>query len=222
MRTPKLLLIDNYDSFTYNLVQAFLVLGAEVDVYRNDALSVADALKGDHTHLVISPGPGTPHDAGGTDPFVLNRDFVTQVWAPDFAALARGRETAFYRDHLQHDEDNFVDQATVVFMPVRERELLAQGGLVAAPDGYALTDAGTATLADLGFDANALRAGPAHRIAYPCLDWSERRDHLAGKLASGLLSHFIERGWLRRIGSERALALTPPGRQALARLVSID
>ena len=64
MRTPKLLLIDNYDSFTYNLVQAFLVLGAEVDVYRNDALSVADALKGDHTHLVISPGPGTPHDAG--------------------------------------------------------------------------------------------------------------------------------------------------------------
>lgn len=64
MRTPKLLLIDNYDSFTYNLVQAFLVLGAEVDVYRNDALSVADALKGDHTHLVISPGPGTPQDAG--------------------------------------------------------------------------------------------------------------------------------------------------------------
>jgi len=64
MRTPKLLLIDNYDSFTYNLVQAFLMQGAEVDVYRNDALSVADALRGDHTHLVISPGPGTPQDAG--------------------------------------------------------------------------------------------------------------------------------------------------------------
>jgi anthranilate synthase/aminodeoxychorismate synthase-like glutamine amidotransferase len=64
MRTPKLLLIDNYDSFTYNLVQAFLVLGAEVDVYRNDALGVADALRADHTHLVISPGPGTPRNAG--------------------------------------------------------------------------------------------------------------------------------------------------------------
>jgi anthranilate synthase/aminodeoxychorismate synthase-like glutamine amidotransferase len=64
MRTPKLLLIDNYDSFTYNLVQAFLVLGAQVEVYRNDALSVADALRGDHTHLVISPGPGTPQGAG--------------------------------------------------------------------------------------------------------------------------------------------------------------
>jgi anthranilate synthase/aminodeoxychorismate synthase-like glutamine amidotransferase len=60
----KVLLIDNYDSFTYNLVQAFLVLGAEVDVYRNDAISVEQALAMDHTHLVISPGPGTPRDAG--------------------------------------------------------------------------------------------------------------------------------------------------------------
>jgi anthranilate synthase component 2/para-aminobenzoate synthetase component 2 len=61
---PKLLLIDNYDSFTYNLVQAFLVLGAEIDVHRNDAITVAEALAQSHTHLVISPGPGTPRDAG--------------------------------------------------------------------------------------------------------------------------------------------------------------
>ncbi len=61
---PKILLIDNYDSFTYNLVQAFLVLGAAVDVHRNDAITVDEALAQDHTHLVISPGPGTPHDAG--------------------------------------------------------------------------------------------------------------------------------------------------------------
>jgi anthranilate synthase/aminodeoxychorismate synthase-like glutamine amidotransferase len=64
MRAAKLLLIDNYDSFTYNLVQAFLVQGAEVEVYRNDAISVETALGMDHTHLVISPGPGTPRDAG--------------------------------------------------------------------------------------------------------------------------------------------------------------
>ena len=60
----KILLIDNYDSFTYNLVQAFLGMGAEVDVYRNDAISVEQALAQNHTHLVISPGPGTPRDAG--------------------------------------------------------------------------------------------------------------------------------------------------------------
>ena len=64
MAVPRLLLIDNYDSFTYNLVQAFLVLGAEVDVYRNDALSIEEAKAMHHTHLVISPGPGRPGDAG--------------------------------------------------------------------------------------------------------------------------------------------------------------
>ncbi len=62
--TPRLLLIDNYDSFTYNLVQAFLVLGAEVSVYRNDALTPQQALALEPTHLCISPGPGTPYDAG--------------------------------------------------------------------------------------------------------------------------------------------------------------
>jgi len=61
---PRLLLIDNYDSFTYNLVQAFLVLGAEVDVRRNDEITVEEALALAPSHLCISPGPGTPRDAG--------------------------------------------------------------------------------------------------------------------------------------------------------------
>ncbi len=61
---PRLLLIDNYDSFTYNLVQAFLVLGADVRVYRNDEITVSEALALEPSHLCISPGPGTPHDAG--------------------------------------------------------------------------------------------------------------------------------------------------------------
>ena len=61
---PRLLLIDNYDSFTYNLVQAFMVLGAEVLVHRNDQISVDDARALQPTHLCISPGPGTPYDAG--------------------------------------------------------------------------------------------------------------------------------------------------------------
>ena len=61
---PRLLLVDNYDSFTYNLVQAFLVLGADVLVYRNDEISVAQALELKPSHLCISPGPGRPDDAG--------------------------------------------------------------------------------------------------------------------------------------------------------------
>jgi anthranilate synthase/aminodeoxychorismate synthase-like glutamine amidotransferase len=61
---PRLLLVDNYDSFTYNLVQAFLVLGAEVLVHRNDEITVEQARALAPTHLCISPGPGTPRDAG--------------------------------------------------------------------------------------------------------------------------------------------------------------
>ena len=60
----RMLLIDNYDSFTYNLVQAFAAQGAEVMVYRNDAITVEEALELEPTHLVISPGPGRPEDAG--------------------------------------------------------------------------------------------------------------------------------------------------------------
>jgi len=60
----RMLLIDNYDSFTYNVVQAFAALGAEVTVHRNDAITVQAALELDPTHLVISPGPGRPEDAG--------------------------------------------------------------------------------------------------------------------------------------------------------------
>ncbi len=62
--SARLLLIDNYDSFTYNLVQAFLVLGADVRVYRNDAITIDAARALQPTHLCISPGPGTPQRAG--------------------------------------------------------------------------------------------------------------------------------------------------------------
>ena len=64
MSKVRILLIDNYDSFTYNLVQAFAAQGAEVLTWRNDALSVEDARQLDISHLVISPGPGRPEDAG--------------------------------------------------------------------------------------------------------------------------------------------------------------
>jgi anthranilate synthase component 2 len=59
-----LLMIDNYDSFTFNLVQYLQMLGAEVEVVRNDALSVADIAKLAPERIVISPGPCTPNEAG--------------------------------------------------------------------------------------------------------------------------------------------------------------
>jgi anthranilate synthase/aminodeoxychorismate synthase-like glutamine amidotransferase len=60
----RVLLIDNYDSFTYNIVQAFAVLGAHVVVRCHDEISVQEATNLEPTHLVISPGPGRPEHAG--------------------------------------------------------------------------------------------------------------------------------------------------------------
>jgi anthranilate synthase/aminodeoxychorismate synthase-like glutamine amidotransferase len=60
----RMLLIDNYDSFTYNLVQGFAAHGADVMVYRNDAIGIEEGLALNPTHLVISPGPGRPDEAG--------------------------------------------------------------------------------------------------------------------------------------------------------------
>jgi anthranilate synthase/aminodeoxychorismate synthase-like glutamine amidotransferase len=59
-----IVVIDNYDSFTYNLVQYFGQLGAEVQVFRNDAITVADLQTLRPDQIVISPGPGDPDDAG--------------------------------------------------------------------------------------------------------------------------------------------------------------
>ena len=67
---PRLLMIDNYDSFTYNLVQYLGELGAEVEVLRNDVAPVSELLARAPDGLVISPGPGRPAEAGVTIPAI--------------------------------------------------------------------------------------------------------------------------------------------------------
>jgi anthranilate synthase/aminodeoxychorismate synthase-like glutamine amidotransferase len=66
----KVVLIDNYDSFTYNLAQSFQVLGAEVQVFRNDEVTVEEVENMNFSHLAISPGPGVPEDSGIILPLV--------------------------------------------------------------------------------------------------------------------------------------------------------
>ena len=60
----RILIVDNYDSFTYNLVQALLAHGAEVMVRTNDSVTTKEAIRLHPSHLVVSPGPGRPEDAG--------------------------------------------------------------------------------------------------------------------------------------------------------------
>lgn len=65
-----LLMIDNYDSFTYNLVQYFGELGQDVQVYRNDEIDLETVAKLKPRHIVISPGPCTPNEAGISVPLI--------------------------------------------------------------------------------------------------------------------------------------------------------
>lgn len=92
--------------------------------------------------------------------------------------------------------------------------LLADGRLAASGEGYQLTAAGHAWLRDIGMEAPAR----SERYAFACLDWSERRYHLAGRLATSLLDHFMARHWLARVPRSRALRLTPAGRRGLTRV----
>jgi DNA-binding transcriptional ArsR family regulator len=95
-------------------------------------------------------------------------------------------------------------------------------GIVAGCDGYfVVTARGRSELETWGVTVPELTSpAAARRFAYPCLDWSERRDHLAGGLAVLLLEHFVERNWLRRVEGSRALRLTPEGSRQLAALGS--
>jgi DNA-binding transcriptional ArsR family regulator len=92
--------------------------------------------------------------------------------------------------------------------------LLARGTIEPAAEGFALSTAGREHWRALGLDPEP--AGPRARVAYACLDWSERRDHLGGRLAAQLLVHGLARRWLRRVPGSRALVLLPAGRAALA------
>jgi DNA-binding transcriptional ArsR family regulator len=97
--------------------------------------------------------------------------------------------------------------------------LVRGGALCEGEHGLELTDAGRAWLDAVGLH-EVPRPTASQRLAYGCLDWSERRDHLAGGLARALLAHFLARGWLRRAdangrGGHRVLTLTPTGRRHL-------
>ncbi len=106
--------------------------------------------------------------------------------------------------------------------------LTGQGWLMPAPGGWAATREGHARLAATGIDLD--RAAAARHFACDCMDWSERRAHLAGGLGREMASAWIARGWLRRapalhegdILARRRLSLTPEGARGLHEALGID
>lgn len=114
--------------------------------------------------------------------------------------------------------DHLAGRLGVALADAFERE-----GLIAA-DGaerYSLTPAGEARLAALGLDLAAIKPG-RKGLARPCLDWTERRRHLAGPLAARLLERFLELGWLERSRDSRAAHLTPAGRMGLREAFGLE
>ncbi len=90
--------------------------------------------------------------------------------------------------------------------------LQAAGWLTVDGDAIAVTTHGQARLDDLGIDVAALRS-QRRSFARPCLDWTERKPHLAGSLAAALTSVALERGWLERHERRRGLSITPAGKR---------
>jgi DNA-binding transcriptional ArsR family regulator len=95
--------------------------------------------------------------------------------------------------------------------------MIGRGYLELGSDAGLVTEPGTAFLHRIGIDADALAGPPGRRsrrlMCRPCLDWSERRLHLAGAVGAALCTHCLDRGWVRRIEGSRAVAVTPKGRR---------
>ncbi len=90
--------------------------------------------------------------------------------------------------------------------------LVAGGHMELGSDAGLLTDSGMALLGDIGMDVEGLFARRTGRLlCRPCLDWSERRPHLAGTIGAALCAHCFAEGWIRRSEGTRAVAITPKG-----------
>lgn len=100
-----------------------------------------------------------------------------------------------------------------------ERGWLARAA--AGGDAYELTRAGSAALGELGLDVDAARA-LRRRFAFGCLDWSERRPHLAGAVGAALLELALGRKWVQRDADSRALEVTSRGRRELRARFGLD
>jgi len=100
--------------------------------------------------------------------------------------------------------------------------MIARGQIDLATDGAALTEAGHALLAQIGIELPPRAEGKSATFCRPCLDWSERRHHIAGAVGAALYRTLLARNWLRRADGSRAVIFTPPGRDALQRHFGIE
>ena len=145
---PRVLLVDNYDSFTYNLAQEMGELGADVEVVRHDAFTLADVEADQPDGIVISPGPGTPDDAGlsnaviesfaGRIPLLgvcLGHQCIAQVYG---ATIVRAPELVHGKvSAIHHDDDGVFAGLPQPFDATRYHSLVADPATI--PDELVVT-----------------------------------------------------------------------------------
>ena len=98
--------------------------------------------------------------------------------------------------------------------------MVTRGEIHLGTDGAALTDAGRALLDRIGVEFPPCDNGAV--FCRPCLDWSERRHHIAGAVGAALYRTFLARDWIRRADGSRTVTITPPGREALGRHFGVE
>ena len=102
--------------------------------------------------------------------------------------------------------------------------LVAGGHVELMQDAGLVTDAGIALFGRIGIDVASLSAGrskTARLLCRPCLDWSERRPHLAGAVGAALCAHSFEEGWIRRIEGTRAVTIMPKGQRIFREAIGV-
>jgi DNA-binding transcriptional ArsR family regulator len=102
--------------------------------------------------------------------------------------------------------------------------LTAGGHVELSHDAGVVTDAGMALFGRIGIDVASLSAGrgkAARVLCRPCLDWSERRSHLAGAIAVALCTRSLDAGWIRRIDGTRAVTVTPEGQRVFREVIGV-
>jgi DNA-binding transcriptional ArsR family regulator len=180
------------------------------------AAGITPSTASEHLRLLVDEGLVVAHSQGRHRYFRVKDADVARA-LETLAVVAAGTdvpekwEREPYR-HLKYARSCYRHLAGELGVRLLDALISRDALIVSRQGGYDLTRDGEAWLAEIGISVPR-RSG--ERYAYPCLDWSQRRDHLAGRLASAMLDHFLERRWLVRGDHPRSLELTPQGRRLL-------
>ncbi|MFD5315677.1 ArsR/SmtB family transcription factor [Streptomyces sp. NPDC127098] len=179
-------------------------------------MGVAASTATEHLHALVGGGLLAEERQGRHRYVRLAGPEVAQL-VEDLAALAPRRaerpatlSAAGRRDALAHARTCYDHLAGTVGVAIADA--MVERGLLDLAHGLGLTAAGHDWLGDLGVTVPAGGRRPAVR---PCLDWTERRPHLAGAVGAALCRHAFDAGWVSRVGSTRAVLVTAAGRAAL-------